>query len=144
MGAGFLRHGRLTLPRFTQEPGALYDHLRVRAISTLTAISVEPAGECSAAASIEPRWLAALASVRCCDGVQDPNYLATILTDSPRTVILDIRSAHHVIEDTGQPHLTFASSSIHRVPSIPVAELGAHTVRSQLLGASKSQSLKLS
>lgn len=35
---------------------------------------------------------------------QDPNYLATILTDSPRTVILDIR-----------------------VPSIPVAELGAHT-----------------
>mmetsp|Transcript_30750 Transcript_30750/g.71095 ORF Transcript_30750/g.71095 Transcript_30750/m.71095 type:complete len:341 (+) Transcript_30750:128-1150(+) len=35
---------------------------------------------------------------------QDPNYLATILTDSPRTVILDIR-----------------------VPSLPVAVLGAHS-----------------
>ena len=34
---------------------------------------------------------------------QDPNYLATILADDPRTVILDVR-----------------------VPSIPVAELGAH------------------
>ena len=39
---------------------------------------------------------------------QDPNYLATILTDSPRTVILDIRC-----------------------PSLPVAELGAHTVRAR-------------
>jgi len=35
---------------------------------------------------------------------QDPNYLATILMDSPRTVILDIR-----------------------VPSLPVAELKGHT-----------------
>ena len=34
---------------------------------------------------------------------QDPNYLAAILADDPRTVILDVR-----------------------VPSIPVAELGAH------------------
>ena len=38
---------------------------------------------------------------------QDPNYLATIMSDSPRTVILDIR-----------------------VPSLPVAELGAQ-VRNQ-------------
>jgi len=35
---------------------------------------------------------------------QDPNYLATILADDSRTIILDVR-----------------------VPSIPVAELGAHT-----------------
>ena len=34
---------------------------------------------------------------------QDPNYLATVLADDPRTVVLDVR-----------------------VPSIPVAELGAH------------------
>mgnify|MGYP002050330423 CR=1 FL=1 len=34
---------------------------------------------------------------------QDPNYLAAVLADDPRTVILDVR-----------------------VPSIPVAELGAH------------------
>lgn len=40
-------------------------------------------------------------TVRCCDDLQDPNYLATILTDSPRTVILDIRSVHHVAEDSG-------------------------------------------
>lgn len=35
---------------------------------------------------------------------QDPNYIATVLADDPRTVVLDVR-----------------------VPSIPVAELGAHT-----------------
>jgi len=35
---------------------------------------------------------------------QDPNFIATILTDSPRTVILDVR-----------------------MPSLPYAELGAHT-----------------
>ncbi|KAJ8598157.1 hypothetical protein CTAYLR_007371 [Chrysophaeum taylorii] len=34
---------------------------------------------------------------------QDPNYIATVLADDPRTVVLDVR-----------------------VPSIPVAELGAH------------------
>jgi WD repeat-containing protein 68 len=51
---------------------------------------------------------------------QDPNYMATFMVDSRRTIILDIR-----------------------VPSLPVAELGAYTVASsEMLADEYSLSVK--
>jgi WD repeat-containing protein 68 len=57
---------------------------------------------------------------------QDPNYIATIMADSPRAIILDIRYLVLFIQLIKCSNIDVGMYAFIRMPSVPVAELLGH------------------